>query len=45
MGFCEHYLACWEHRGRTCAVCGLPLLYISYDGAPTAARCHVLEAR
>jgi len=44
VNYCEHYFACHEHRGRTCEVCGQPLLYIPYEAAPTAPRCHVLPA-
>ena len=44
MSFCEHYFACSEHRGRNCEACGRPLLYVSYEAAPTVARCHVLPA-
>ena len=42
MNYCEHYFACREHRGRTCGVCGEPLLYVPYEVAPAVARCHVL---
>ena len=38
--WCEHYLACWRHRGCRCEVCGGQLLYVKYDLAPDAPRCH-----
>jgi len=38
---CEHYLACWRHRGCRCEVCGGVLLWAAPELVPRAPRCHL----